>query len=338
MRKTKSYIISAVAAVAISAMLLTGCDGDSFTVMDKSASGYNTSSIVAADSVGNQINSRSHNASDSMNGSEASAKDNSSNAELEDEQKMSDRKLIRTVSLNIRLSASDQLAKVMSDTVVLAGKYNGYISNQSQESGYNSNGSMTVRVPKDKADDFLSELKTQDSIEVSDYSDDLEDVTMQYTDVDSRLQSAKVAKERYMSMLEKAETVSDVLQIQERIDEIIANEESYQRQLTAMNSQIEYTTIQIDYRCTVNKEKPSTVSRVAQSLIELVDEAFGAFLNAFTWFVLCIIWLIFIIPVMCLVVRAFMFAIGKWKKREKKEEKAGKILTQSEAKKEDHKQ
>ena len=338
MRKTKSYIISAVAAVAISAMLLTGCDGDSFTVMDKSASGYNTSSIVAADSVGNQINSRSHNASDSMNGSEASAKDNSSNAELEDEQKMSDRKLIRTVSLNIRLSASDQLAKVMSDTVVLAGKYNGYISNQSQESGYNSNGSMTVRVPKDKADDFLSELKTQDSIEVSDYSDDLEDVTMQYTDVDSRLQSAKVAKERYMSMLERAETVSDVLQIQERIDEIIANEESYQRQLTAMNSQIEYTTIQIDYRCAVNKEKPSIVSRVGQALIELVDEAFGAFLNAFTWFVLCIIWLIFIIPVMCLVVRAFMFAIGKWKKREKKEGKAGKILTQLEAKKEEHKQ
>lgn len=70
----------------------------------------------------------------------------------------------------------------------------------------------------------------------------------------------------------------------------------------------------------------------------MVDEAFGTFLNAFTWFVLCIIWLIFIIPVMCLVVRAFMFAIGKWKKREKKEGKAGKILTQLEAKKEEHKQ
>ena len=250
-------------------------------------------------------------------------------------QETNNRKLVRSVSLDIKLSDSDQLAKVMTNTVVLAGKYNGYISNQSQESGYHSGASMTARVPKDKADAFLSELKSWDSVKISNYSDDLEDVTMQYTDTDSRLQSAKAAKERYMNMLEKAETVADVLQIQERLDEIIADEESYQCQLTAMDSQIEYATIQIDYDCILNKAKQGAVSKIGQSLMTLADEAFGTFLQAFTWFIICIIWLIFILPIMFLVVRVFLLATGKQGKHEKKNEKMEEKLKQSETNEDD---
>lgn len=315
----RKHIISMMTAVMMSTMILTGCNGDALTTMDNGGSDYYTDSMaVGVSAQGSNFASRLYNTSDSADYEYGQSTETDSNSSFENDQETNSRKLIRTVSLDMKLSNSDQLTEVMENTVALANKYQGYVSNQSQDSGYDSSGSMTVRIPKDKTDGFLSELKDQDSAEISNYSDNLEDVTMQYTDVDSRLQSAKTAKERYMEMLGKAETVTDVLEIQGRIDEIIANEESYQRQLTSMDSQIEYSTIRVTYRCVINKEKPSVTSRIGQSLLELVEEAFDTLLHAFTWFILCVIWLAFIIPLMFLVVRAFMFAIGKGKKREKK--------------------
>lgn len=330
----KKHIILAAAAVVMSATLLFSCSRGFATMVNSTFDDVatdRTSGIVG--DIDGKFSNGSHRNSNSIDVRESIA-DISDEESLEN-QETNDRKLVRTVSLDIKLSDSDQLAKVMTNTVVLAGKYNGYISHQSQESGYHSGASMTARIPKDKTDAFLSELKSWDSVQISNYSDDLEDVTTQYTDTDSRLQSAKAAKERYMNMLEKAETVADVLQIQERLDDIIADEESYQRQLTAMDSQIEYTTIQIDYDCIINKAKQGAVSKTSQSLLALVDEAFGAFLQAFTWFIICIIWLLFILPIMFLVVRVFLFATGKQGKYKKKNEKMEEKLKQSETNEDD---
>ena len=49
-------------------------------------------------------------------------------------------------------------------------------------------------------------------------------MSLQYYDVESRLDSSRAAKQRYMDMLNKADEVGDILSIQQRIDEIIANE------------------------------------------------------------------------------------------------------------------
>lgn len=304
-----------MAAVMMSAVLLTGCGGDETTIENNGSLDYSVNDTASIDGYGTKFAAGISDAFKDVEGDGQSQESESSSAKTSEE---NERKLIRTVSLDMELENSDQLTDVMESTSALVKKHQGYVPEQSQDNGYNSRGSMTVRIPKNEADDFLAELKNQDVAKISNYSDDLEDVTMQYTDIDSRLQSAKAAKERYMALLGTAENVSDVLAIQERIDEIIANEESFQRQLSAMDSKIEYTTVQITYRCLINQDRPNLASRISQAASNLWEDAGEAFLHAFSWFILCIIWLIFVLPIMCLIIRVFLFALGK-KKRTKKQ-------------------
>lgn len=316
MRKKICFIM---AAVMMSAMLLIGCGGDEATTGNNGSLDYSVNDTASIDGYGTKFTAGMSDTFKDVEGNNKSQVSESSSATSSSKtSEENERKLIRTVSLDMELENSNQLTDVMESTSALAKKHQGYVPEQSQDNGYNSRGSMTARIPKSEADDFLTELKNQDVAKISNYSDDLEDVTLQYTDIDSRLQSAKAAKERYMALLGTAVNVSDVLAIQERIDEIIANEESFQRQLSAMDSKIEYTTIQITYRCLINQDRPNLASRISQTASNLWEDAGDTFLHAFSWFILCIIWLIFALPIMCLIIRVFLFALGK-KKRTKKQ-------------------
>lgn len=313
----KKYIcvspVRFLCAVATSAVLLTGCGGD------RVDSGMLVDSAVTSNVVSSGIMSKSYEKSSKSynldeNTQYSSSTDTVDKSGSNEQDITNDRKLIRNVSISVEVANSDDLAKSIDKAIELTQGCKGYASNQSQDYGYNSYGDITVKIPKDKTDSFIEDFKKEPGLTLRDYSDNIEDITMQYLDVESRLQSSKTAKDRYMSMLEKAETVNDVLDIQSRIDSIIANEESYQRQLTAMDAQIDYTTINIHFSCAVNTEKMTFGTKLGKALRELLEDSGDSLLAAISWFVASIIWLIFILPVMTIIIRVFLFAIGKGKK------------------------
>lgn len=144
------------------------------------------------------------------------------------------RKLIRNVTLSVETDAFDQMMKTLTDKV---GELGGYVE-QSDISGNSLNyqnelvpryASLTVRVPIDRLDGFVSTVEANGNI--TNKSENTQDVTLQYSDLESRKKSLSVEQERIWALLEKADTLEAVIALEERLSEIRYQLESMESQL-----------------------------------------------------------------------------------------------------------
>ena len=74
------------------------------------------------------------------------------------------------------------------------------------------------------------------------------DVTLQYSDTESRKKSLEIEQERLWALLEKAESLDAVVALEARLSEIRYELESYTSQLRLYDNQVHYSTVSIYMR------------------------------------------------------------------------------------------
>ena len=159
------------------------------------------------------------------------------------------RKLIRTFYIDIQTKEFDQVVSEIQGQVNALG---GYIENSSMDSGsayysnYNRYSNMTVRIPSDKLDGFVSHVK--ENANVTNISESTEDITLKYVDVESRKIALETERDRLLELLGQAETVEDIITIEGRLSEVRYQLESYASQLRTFDNQVDYSTVHIDIR------------------------------------------------------------------------------------------
>lgn len=157
-----------------------------------------------------------------------------------------DRKLIRTVDIQIQTKEFDQVVEGIQTKVQELG---GYIEQSSLDSGsgyyedYNRYSNMTVRIPSDQLDSFVENVK--ENANVTSLSESAEDITLSYVDTESRKKALETEQERLMTLLEQAETVEDIITIEGRLSEVRYQLESYTSQLRTYDNQVDYSTVRI---------------------------------------------------------------------------------------------
>ena len=160
----------------------------------------------------------------------------------------SNRKLIRSVDLSLETDAFDQLLKTLTDKI---GELGGYVE-QSDISGNSLNyrneltpryASLKVRIPIDRLDGFISVVEANGNI--TNKSETTQDVTVQYSDLESRKKSLTVEQERIWALLEKADTLESVIALEERLSEIRYQLESMESQLRLYDNQVDYSTVEL---------------------------------------------------------------------------------------------
>ncbi len=296
--------------VILSACLLTACDPKSHSesyvadgmTANSAAGGYTDYAMTKME------------ANDSFETSEISADT------LTENEITTSRKLIRTVSLSFSIPKSDTLADSVNSISQEAEKLGGYVENNNSTYGDYASGNLSVKIPTAKADAFIETLKGS-GMTLKNYTDSTEDVTLQYVDVESRLKVKEEMKKKYEEYLQSATTMEDIMSIERELSSVISDIESYQSQLNVLKSQVEYTTVHIGITCEVSSEAETFPEEFMRILKNLGGEVGGTFIDAFCWFVNTLITLLFAIPLLVLVIRAIMFAIGKtWKRKKKKPE------------------
>ncbi|MGM0652752.1 MAG: DUF4349 domain-containing protein, partial [Bacillota bacterium] len=75
-----------------------------------------------------------------------------------------------------------------------------------------------------------------------------DDVTMQYIDLESRLNNQKAQEERLVEILEMAETVEDILEIERELNRVRGEIESMTAQLNHLEDQVSFATIHVNLR------------------------------------------------------------------------------------------
>ena len=190
------------------------------------------------------------------------------------------RKLIRTASLTIRTAQYDADLEALTQLISSVG---GYIESTYQsgdlESGSARSNSMTLRIPSDKLDEFLNGL---DSVgRVVDRSESSTDMTVQYADNEARLATLRAKMERLNELLEKAETVEDLISIESAIADTQYSIDSYETRQRTIDRQVDMSEVDIYLREDSPVEVTSEMSlgeRISRAFQNSVED-FGQFLR-----------------------------------------------------------
>lgn len=184
------------------------------------------------------------------------------------EQDRKTKKLIHQASIDIE---TKNLAKSEMSLVERVNALGGYVDSNSTEK---SSAWFTVRIPEDKLDEFLGSigdlgLLIRKSLSVT-------DVTRQFVDLDSRIASKKVLKERLESYLKQAKNITDLLEIEKSLNEVTSDLESIETQMRTLSNEIDFATINMSFSL-----PPSPISDDFPPSIGEGFAAFGRFIIGF---------------------------------------------------------
>jgi hypothetical protein len=99
----------------------------------------------------------------------------------------------------------------------------------------------TIRVPPAQFQPLLNGLADLGTIEEKKLSTD--DVTAEHADVTARLQTKRAVERQYTALLNKAQKIKDILDIEEKLGEVREEIEATESRLKTLNSEVTYSTI-----------------------------------------------------------------------------------------------
>lgn len=117
------------------------------------------------------------------------------------------------------------------------------------------NAEFVIRVPRESFTAMRGDLDQLGSVTYS--SVEAQNITSAYRDTESRLKAYRVEESRLLDMLDKAEYVEDMLNIEDRLSNVRYQIESLTTTLTNWDSKVNYSTM----RLTVQEVKELTVEK-----------------------------------------------------------------------------
>lgn len=181
-----------------------------------------------------------------------------------------DRKLIRTIRMD---AETEDLTALLDSLTARIAELGGYVETKEQYNGSAYSGyrrrnlSVTVRIPADKADEFVAQVGKNANVVSS--SETVEDVTLQYVDTESQVKALETEQERLMELLAQAESLDDILLIEGRLTDVRYELERYASYLRTLENQISYATVYIDITevteyTPVVEEEPTAWERIVR--------------------------------------------------------------------------
>lgn len=289
MMMTNKRLITAALACILSMTTLVSC-GAKAESMNDGGMGYD--SYYAADmemSASTSVNSKPSSAGSVNVGGTADRLTATESTEFA-------AKIIKTVNMDTETKEFDL---AVSELDRLISEHGGFIESSSSngQSLYHSDvyrrtASYTIRIPADRLESFLS--ASQQLLNVTHSKTSSQNVTTQYYDMQSRLEVLRSERDALDAMLDKAQNVEEMLDIRDRLYNVIEEIESYETQLRLYDSLVSYSTIYMNIEEVVEytkvvAEEPTWGERLADAF----KESWQDFAEGFQDFT---VWLLYAIP------------------------------------------
>lgn len=233
-----------------------------------------------------------------------------------------ERMVIKNASLSIAVddpSASmdriSSLAEEMGGYVVSANVYQTYLSDGQKV----PQGTITVRVPAERLQEAMTRIKAETSLPVINENISSQDITSEYTDLDSRVRNLEAAEKQLQEILDRATKTEDVLnvfnqltQVREQI-EVLKGQMKYYEQSAALSAiSVELIPNAAVQPVSIGGWQPQGVAR----------DAVQALVNTLKGLATAGIWLvIYLLPTLLIVFGPpilIIFLIIRWLRRRKK--------------------
>lgn len=251
----------------------------------------------------------------------------SSSAEFKEDKPLNDsaRKLIKTYSINAETETFDDFVAA---TQARVSALQGYIQNMDSFNGSSYTGNkgsrycnLTVRVPSKNLEDFVNFVG--DTANITNKNLNVEDITLQYVDSESRKQTYEIEQERLLALLEKCDNVEDMIAIESRLSEVRYHLESQASQLRTFDNLVDYATVYLNISEVTKYTPPEpekywdrvrrSFSEGIEDLVEGLQDFFVGFVGALPGLVLFAI----IVVIVVLIIRAIVKSGAKKREAER---------------------
>ena len=290
---TEKMITTALAVLMAGVFVLTGCNEksaksygapqanslkESKLSMKSFASGARASNAVYSDSLEYEM------------AEESADFDNSraQNAEYE-------RKLIRTGNVTLEVKTVSDAEEKINDWAKSLG---GYITNANT---WENGAGFTVRVPANRFDEAMAQAG--EFGRVTNRSVSSQDVSDNYYDLQSRLQTKYILRDKLTGYLNQAKDIKDLLEIERQLNSVLEDIDSTEGRFKRLSGQIDFSTIYINMQFERGKDEGGIIlPDVKNSWNEVVSTVI-----AFFWGLLKILFYIVIFGIPLIAVAALLF-------------------------------
>ncbi len=158
-----------------------------------------------------------------------------------------DRKITRTADLEVSVENVLESVQAVEDIAVTAG---GFVSNSSLAVTNTEDGedietaTVRIRVPAEAYTDVLRQVRGI-AKEVRSQSEDTQEVTEEYTDLQSRIRNLEATEGRYLDLLTRATTISDILSLEDRLTSVRGEIEQVQGRINVLDDLTDLATISV---------------------------------------------------------------------------------------------
>lgn len=159
------------------------------------------------------------------------------------EGELTQRKIIKNGSLSLLVDGVEESAAKIGQ---LAEDLGGFVSYSYlyEVSADTKGGTITIRVPADKFKEAFAKAREL-AQKVEKETVDAQDVTEQFVDLEARLKNLRAVESQYLEIMEKADTVEDILKVTQRLDATRRDIEVLEGQLKYLSEQAEMSTLTV---------------------------------------------------------------------------------------------
>ena len=240
------------------------------------------------------------------------------------------RKIIKNGDLSIQTREFDEFIDNLKQAIAAAG---GYVESSSiNGNSYGRGGAnmrsanYTVRIPADNLDAFCDQVSDIGNVTYKNLY--TRDVTLTYVDLESHVKALRTEQQTLMDLLGKAQSVEDIIVIQNRLSDVIYEIESYESTLRTFDDQIAYSSVnlsiqEVQRETAVEKETAGEeISRRFKENWEDVKEGVIRFgINFVSDLPILLVWAVILGGIAFIIVRIIK---GEEKRRAKRERRQAK--------------
>ena len=194
------------------------------------------------------------------------------------------RKVIKYVTLTLETLEYDKVIEALKSKCAASGGYiesaneTGVAINKSDRKSGERFATLVFRIPADVMGDFENYAKSLSNVLSS--KTDTKDVTDSYFDIEARLASLEIQKERYLELLERAEDMESIVVLTNALTDVLYQIESHTGTLKRYDSLVAYSTITINlYEVIEYTEQPLRDPSFAERISNAFSKSIKAFID-----------------------------------------------------------
>ena len=196
-----------------------------------------------------------------------------------------ERMIIRTGKVG--LTVGDVQASV-DQTTALATRLGGFVASSSvRDRDGQPSATLSLRVPGARFGDAIRELRGL-AIKVDEESSTGQDVTEEFSDLGAQLRNQEAAEVQYLELLKRAQSVEDVLKVQQRLTEVRGQIERLKGRMQVLQRRTDMSQIDVTLTASTAEFQPLRHVRAAfMGSLRGIEAAIGAVVA--TWWVLALV-------------------------------------------------